>query len=436
MSHKLNNIPSGWKAMALSECAQYHNGIAFKPEHCGREGTKIIRIEQLNNPTGVYDFYAGSFPDTNSINNGDLIFSWSATLKACIWRHGRAVLNQHLFKVVPYAKIDKRFFFNILDLYIDELGKGSHGSTMKHIKRSELRKFFVPIPISISEQQKIASILSSIDSEIENTHSLIAKFNAIKQGMMQDLLYRGIDENGELRKPYEEAPWLYEKTLIGHIPKDWRLSPLDKYCRVQGGYAFSSLDFVETGIQLIRIGALYENRFDLKRDPVFLPYNFAEKFKEFLVESGDVLISLTGTVGKQDYGFAVMVPETKRKMLLNQRAGRFVTFDGISKRFLIQLLHSDLYLKQLYSQPGGTKQANLTGKQVVSALLPIPPILEQEQIADSILSVEKTIEKEKLFADKLHDIKSGLMQDLLTGKVRVKVDESTGNTQDVGVPQS
>src|ERR1035441_1884651 len=100
---------SEWKKYCLEDLAFYYNGKAFKPSDWEKEGVKIIRIEQLNNPDGFYDFYQGEFPEINNIENGDLIFSWSATLKVVIWKHGNSVLNQHLFKVVPkYIRSEER----------------------------------------------------------------------------------------------------------------------------------------------------------------------------------------------------------------------------------------------------------------------------------------------------------------------------------------
>lgn len=135
-----------WERRTLITLAQYHNGIAFRPSELGTEGTRVIRIEQLNKPNGHYDRVAGLFPAANQIANGDLIFSWSATLKVVVWQHGNAVLNQHLFKVIPHGDVELRFLFYLLDFNMDDLSGSSHGSTMKHVKRSELKTFGVDLP--------------------------------------------------------------------------------------------------------------------------------------------------------------------------------------------------------------------------------------------------------------------------------------------------
>ncbi len=177
-----------WARKTLIELADYYNGMAFKPSDWENDGTKIIRIEQLNNPLGKYDYYKGCFSETNAIHNGDLIFSWSATLKVVIWQWGDGVLNQHLFKVVPASNVDKHFLYYLLDYNMPKLGESSHGSTMKHIKRKELETYTAYIPRKIAEQKRIASILSSIDSKIECEQSILNKYIQVKKGLMDKLL--------------------------------------------------------------------------------------------------------------------------------------------------------------------------------------------------------------------------------------------------------
>src|SRR5690606_38677466 len=104
------------------------------------------------------DKYDGPILPTNYIDTGDLIFSWSATLKAIIWSGGPAVLNQHLYKVVPKKSIDLALLRHILDFNMDRLAGQSQGSTMRHVTRKELSRFKVIYPVEPRVQQKIARI--------------------------------------------------------------------------------------------------------------------------------------------------------------------------------------------------------------------------------------------------------------------------------------
>src|SRR5947209_949999 len=216
---------SEWADKTLPDLADFINGYAFKPSDWSREGLPIIRIEQLKNPEASYDYYAGKLPDYNIINNGDLIFSWSASLFLKIWTHGRAALNQHLFKVEAFIGIDKLFLKHLIEYNLPELVKSAHGSTMQHITRKELSKFRVTLPSSEPEQTRIAAILSCIDRAIEQTEALIAKQQRIKTGLMQDLLTKGIDEHGNIRS---EATHEFKDSALGRIPKKWEVSGLEK----------------------------------------------------------------------------------------------------------------------------------------------------------------------------------------------------------------
>lgn len=140
-------VPEGWEKRTLASLADYHNGRAFKPHDWGKEGLPIIRIAQMTNPIAKTDFYSGDDIEAkHKINNGDMLFSWSATLAVMLWNRGPAVLNQHIFKVEEKPGIDSDFLYHLLNNSIDALAEHSHGSTMKHIKKGVLKDFIVPVP--------------------------------------------------------------------------------------------------------------------------------------------------------------------------------------------------------------------------------------------------------------------------------------------------
>ncbi len=204
---KIGCIPEEWDIKKFSDLAQYINGRAFKPQDWGRTGLPIIRILQLNDPTADCDYYDGEVDERNIIVNGDLVFSWSATLAVIIWNRGKAALNQHLFKVVPSDDIDKRFLRYRIDASIEYLARMSHGSTMKHIKKGVLDEVSVAIP-PLPEQRKIAEILSTVDEAIEKTDAIIQETQQLKKGLMQKLFTEGI---GHTR---------FKETKIGRIPEE------------------------------------------------------------------------------------------------------------------------------------------------------------------------------------------------------------------------
>ncbi|WP_308378186.1 restriction endonuclease subunit S [Serratia marcescens] len=209
------------------------------------------------------------------------------------------------------------------------------------------------------------------------------------------------------------------------VPKGWTLGTLNDLADTIMGYAFRSEDFVPTGISLVRMGNLYQNSLDLNRNPVYLPDSFKVDYKRFLVKPGDLVMSMTGTMGKRDYGFTVEIPSNTQYSLLNQRVLKIVPKNNSSSGYILNLLRSELILSVLYSFPGGTKQANLSAKQVQELPVLIPPLAEQKKIAEILSIWDKAISVTQKFLANSQQQKKALMQQLLTGKKRLLDENGT-----------
>lgn len=191
------------------------------------------------------------------------------------------------------------------------------------------------------------------------------------------------------------------------------------------GYAFKSSEFVEYGVQVIRMGNLYQGTLQLERTPVFMPKLSEESYKRFVISSGDLIMSMTGTMGKRDYGFILKIPKSSQCYLLNQRVMKFVLKGNNSADFLLYLLQNEKLLNRLYSLPGGTKQANLSGQQVKELNTYVPCVLEQQKISNFLSSVDKKISLLKQKHILLDQYKKGVMQKLLSQEIRFK--DKNGN---------
>lgn len=399
----------GWKNQKLSDLADYVNGYSFKPDDWGKDGLPIIRIEQLKNPDAPTDYYSGRLPLKNIIDNGDLIFSWSASLFLRIWHNGRAALNQHLFRVVEKEGVDKIFLKQFIEHYLPELTKASHGSTMQHITRKELDKFIAPFPSSKPEQTKIAEILSTADRAIEQTEALIAKQQRIKTGLMQDLLTRGIDEHGNLRT---EQTHKFKDSPLGRIPAEWEvktfadITPADApigYGIVQPG----AYDF--TGVKVAGIYTINSdfNLWHMSSDKIEKAYIRSR------IRSGDVLLSIKGTTRK------VGVVPIKTTGNISREIARIRPIDSINPYFLRFLMLSDFFQQYLGNAEVGSTRAEISIKIIRTLYVLVPPRPEQDLIVTGITSIERTLECDRQELNKLHPLKTALMQDLLTGKKRV-----------------
>ena len=308
---------------------------------------------------------------------------------------------------------DSQFFTQLLNssfIKRRSLQTQYKGGGVANLNVRVVEEFDMPVP-PLKEQQKIASILSSVDAAIEKTEQVIAKTEEVKKGLMQQLLTKGIGHTE------------FKQTEIGEIPIEWDIMNLGKLVKLQGGYAFKSTDYCLGGIQLIRISNLFGKYLNLEKEPVFLPIEYKDKYSQYLLNCGDLIMCMTGTVGKEDYGHTVLIQNSNAEYLLNQRVGKFnLITENIDKDYLYWFLSSRLFLDYIYSLGSGTKQANLSAKQVESAKIALPNLTEQKKIVKILNKVNEKIIYDVEKVNKLKEIKQGLMQQLLTGQTRVKID--------------
>lgn len=401
----------GWKPRRLTELADYVNGYAFKPDDWGKEGLPIIRIEQLKNPDAPADYFGGKLPSSRIIEDGDLVFSWSASLFLRIWQHGRAALNQHLFKVVEREGIDRAFLKAFIEFYLPALTAASHGSTMQHITRKELDRFYAPVPESKPEQTKIAEILSTVDRAIEQTEALIAKQQRIKAGLMQDLLTRGIDEHGELRS---ESTHKFKDSLVGRIPIEWICEPLSHF--VPSAEYGISTSLGEYGQPVLRMNNFVDGNVDVSD----MKYTNRQVPESLWLRWGDVLFNRTNSwehVGRT----GMWRSESDRATF----ASYLVRLNPDVSILLPEMLNYWLNWKRTqieirrYATPA-VQQVNINPTNLRKTFAAFPGRLnEQTEIVARLSQHRNTLHSANSVLGKLCSLKSGLMQDLLTGKKRM-----------------
>lgn len=157
----LGKIPEGWEVVPMSEMANFVNGYPFKPAELGNSGLPIVKIPELR--SGILDKTprnnGESIPKKYLIKNGDILFSWSATLLVNIWNSGDALLNQHLFKVEPKNKTQKSYVFFVLKKLVENLSKHVVGATMQHLRRGTIvdSKILLPSPTILENYEDLAS---------------------------------------------------------------------------------------------------------------------------------------------------------------------------------------------------------------------------------------------------------------------------------------
>ena len=182
-----------WEIRTIGDMFSLINGCAFRPEDWKPNGTPIIRIQNLNDPSAEFNYSQAPVSERNRVESGDLLFAWSGTLGssfgARVWTGPPGVLNQHIFKVLmDEQRITLPFALLVLARVEEDIAEKSHGfkASFVHVKKSDLVKVELPLP-ALHEQQRIAACLSSVDALITAATQELDTLKTHKKGLMQQL---------------------------------------------------------------------------------------------------------------------------------------------------------------------------------------------------------------------------------------------------------
>jgi type I restriction enzyme S subunit len=301
---------------------------------------------------------------------------------------------------------------------LDRVAIGSTNSHKRYGPR-ELLSFRISTP-SVAEQEVIAQIFDTLDTQIQKSEALIAKLEKIKEGLLFDLLTRGIDQDGQLRPTLEQAPELYKKSALGLIPKEWHKGAISDYLLQNGGIKPGPFGSSITKNMYRSKGyKIYGQEQVIRSDHTFGDYyidrNKYSELIDFSVQSRDILISLVGTIGK-----VLIIPTGHERGIINPRLMRLrPNQNACDSEFLSHVLTSTFFTRKLTALAGGGTMPVINKRIVQSVALPVIPLVEQSAIRSKISSLLGKLANEKAILAKLRAQKSGLMDDLLTGRVRV-----------------
>ena len=412
---EIGMIPKEWKVVKLDTIADIETGKRAKGGGLSKGSVASIGGEHIDQDGNILwdkmKFIPESFyEDLNQgkVRLGDILMvkDGATTGKTCIVRnlpYEKVAINEHVFLIKSKAGAISEFLFYVLFSKVgqNQIKLKFHG-LIGGIKRGDIKSIIIPLP-PLPEQQKIAEILSTVDSAIEKVNQAIAKIERLKKGLMQELLTKGIG-----RKEFKD-------TEIGRIPKEWevvRLGEVIKLCQYglsvkisdQGKYPIIKMDDIVNGYVV--------------NDNVKYVDIDEETYRKFKLEKGDVLFNRTNSyelVGRTGifllnggYVFASYLIRLKpNRKIVNPH---FLTF---------YLIFSNEKIRQLATR--AVHQANINATNLQNLKLPLPPLPEQQKIAEILSTVDKRLELLRAKKEKLERIKKGLMHDLLTGKRRVKV---------------
>lgn len=283
------------------------------------------------------------------------------------------------------------------------------------LNKESLKALRIPYPCK-AVQQRIATILTGIDTAIEKTEALIAKYQQIKAGLMHDLFTRGVLPNGQLRPPREQAPELYQETAIGWIPREWRVKRLDEVAQVARGkfthrprndpaYYGGNYPFIQTGdVSAAEGGFLSIHSQTLSA----LGTTVSQCFPE-----GTIAITIAANIADTAI---LAVP-----MYFPDSVVGAVVQQGVNVRFVELCIRRAK--RRLDAMATQSAQKNINLQDLRPLLIPYPESGEQDRIANLFTAIQSKLDSEVSTREKLRAKKRGLMHDLLTGKVPFKVEE-------------
>lgn len=331
---------------------------------------------------------------------GTVLCSCSATLGVCAITKSPLITNQTFIGLVPSELLDVEFLYYVMSEQASKLQKLSSGTTIAYLPREKFEEFNIKIPTSLKEQQKIAEILTSVDEVVEYTQSQIDKLEDLKKATMNELLTKGIGHTE------------FKETEIGRIPKSWQVKEVRELGECVRGLTYSPKDLREDGLLVLRSSNIQDGQLSLD-DCVYVDIDLDERF---LTKENDLLICVRNG-SRSLLGKSVLI----RKLEKRSTHGAFMTVVRSSYNdFLRYYAQSNNFFKAISLDIGATINSINTGN-LLQYKVPFPSEQERNEIVKKLHSIDDSLTSLIKKHKKLKHVKSSLMQDLLTGKVRVKV---------------
>jgi type I restriction enzyme S subunit len=430
-------IPEDWETKLLGDIFCLKNGFSFKSEYFSLSGPIVLTPGNFNLDGGLYfnerniKRYSGSFPESMTFKNGDLLVVMTDLTPDCnllgkpafVDSEETILHNQRIGKINLLSEsIDKFFLYFILlsSPYLKKIKEQATGSTVRHTSNKSIYSISLPIPKTKEEQKAIASVLSDVDALIAALDKLITKKRNIKTATMQQLL------TGKTRLPGFGEGKGYKKTAIGVIPEDWDVcyiqdlveegiieKPLDGN---HGNIHPKSKDFVPFGIPFIMSNNV-QNGFIDTENCHFIRKEQADKLQKGFSFTGDVLLTHKGTVG--NVAIVSNIP-TEYIMLTPQVTYyRVRDHNRLTNNFIKFYFESSQFQAKLEHLSGGGTRAYIGITNQRKLLFLLPPFPEQQAIASVLSDIDSEITALEKRRAKTQAIKQGMMQELLTGKTRI-----------------
>jgi len=424
-------MPTEWPTITLGDVAQVRRGLAYVAGQLRAPGRPFVTLKCFERGGGFrkdgLKTFAGHAAPEFEISGGELLIANTdltrdatvvgAPALAPYFEGDSAVFSMDVSRLVTDARKVENGFLALRLAAQDArsfMQARSGGSTVLHLQLSGVPKFRFQLP-PLPEQRQIAAVLDTVDDAIRKTEQIIAKLKQVKQGLLHDLLTRGIDENGELRDP-ERHPEQFKDSPLGRIPREWETGKLGQLSElVTSGSRGWARFYAESGALFLRSQNVRMGTLDLaERQYVRVQGEEGQRTK---LAACDLLITITGNgVGN----VAALPDDWSELAFVSQHVG------------LVRLLEPELGFwtmhwlaqgspgnQQIIDAQSGQSKPGLNLDNLRNFVVPIPPRGERRRILERLSCLQNQTNLELSSVASLRGLKAGLMQDLLTGRVRV-----------------
>ena len=407
---KPHAVPKSWEWIVLGSGVKFINGRAYKKAELleDKNLTPVLRVGNLFTNSSWYYSNLHLDPD-KYIDNGALIYAWSASFGPRIWDGEHVIYHYHIWKLILDQAIDKNYLYYFLLDKRNVIGETDlHGSTMKHITKTNMEHLSFPLP-PLSEQSRIAAKIAQLFAllrKVESSTQQYAKLQTLLKSKVLDLAMRGKlvkqDPNDEpaselLKKiKAEKAELIKEKKIKKSkplppitddekpfdIPDSWEWVRLGEITKKITDGTHNPPPNAHLGKQIISAVNIKNGKIDFKLSDRFVTnLQFEKEDKRTHIRRGDILFTIVGSLGN------AAIVETD-KMFTAQRSVAIINSDLPSK-YLYYSLISKMFQEQIFNNAKGTTQKGIYLKKLSGLVLPLPPLKEQGRIVNKINKLSK-----------------------------------------------
>ena len=402
-------IPDDWEVKRLGELFEMRAGGDVNKQHFSYYKSDKYKYKIFSNGLeneGVY-----GFTDLPRYKGDSITITRRGTVGVSMYRKDDFDAVIRLLVLESRNKNQTNNFF--ISELINEVVKFPNESTgVPQLTVPQIKDVLIPLP-PLPEQQRIAKALSDMDALISTTEKLLQKKKNIKQGAMQNLL------TGKKRLPGFAKSTNYKQAELGLIPEDWEVKNINKECTIKariGWQGLKSTEYLDSGDYILITGTDFDSGFINWKSCSYVTKWRFDQDKNIQIKQGDVLITKDGTIGKVAFLNEIPMQGTLNSGVFVIRPKNPDKMDSVFLSLIFKSFWFDAFLEQITS---GSTIVHLYQKDFVKFNFPLPSKEEQTAIANVLSSMDKEIEILNTKLEKYRNLKTAMMQQLLTGKIRL-----------------